>query len=136
MQSATTIAGTRRKERREEEGYEQDLLCVSRKQRDPGPARDLEHSRARRLQGQRQLVPITLATTLPKAQSEPPAQEGRPLIPRRLDVEGPQPSPELPSGPPETIADKPPSATSTPSLPELDTLSFDSTTPSERNGAL
>ncbi|RWV88063.1 hypothetical protein BHE74_00012291 [Ensete ventricosum] len=58
MQSATTIAGTRRKERREEEGCEQDLLCVSRKQRDPGPARDLEHSRARRLQGQRQLVPM------------------------------------------------------------------------------
>ncbi|RRT31278.1 hypothetical protein B296_00050221 [Ensete ventricosum] len=62
MRSTATIAGARRKERREEEGCEQDLLCVSRKQRDPGPARDLEHSRAprlqERLQGWRPLLPM------------------------------------------------------------------------------
>ncbi|RZS01325.1 hypothetical protein BHM03_00031160 [Ensete ventricosum] len=56
MRSTATIAGARRKERREEEGCEQDLLCVSRKQR------DLEHSRAprlqERLQGWRPLVPM------------------------------------------------------------------------------
>ncbi|RWW72969.1 hypothetical protein BHE74_00019183 [Ensete ventricosum] len=62
MRSATTIAGARRKKQREEEGCEQDLLFVSRKQRDPGSSRDLEHSQAphlrERLQGRRLLVPM------------------------------------------------------------------------------
>ncbi|RZR79145.1 hypothetical protein BHM03_00004777 [Ensete ventricosum] len=52
------VGCARRKERREEEGCEQDLLCVRKKQRDPGPAWDLEHSRAPRLQGRRPLVPM------------------------------------------------------------------------------
>ncbi|RWW51402.1 hypothetical protein BHE74_00042258 [Ensete ventricosum] len=62
MRSVATIAGARRKNRHKEEGCKQDLLCVSRKQRDLGPAQDLEHSRApylrERLQGRRPLVPM------------------------------------------------------------------------------
>ncbi|RRT39848.1 hypothetical protein B296_00043311 [Ensete ventricosum] len=62
MRSTATIADARRKKRREEEGCEQDMLFVSRKQRDPGMSRDLEHSQARclreRWQGRRPLVPM------------------------------------------------------------------------------
>ncbi|RWW81105.1 hypothetical protein BHE74_00010522 [Ensete ventricosum] len=64
MRSSATIASARRKKRREEEGCEQDLMFVSRKQRDLGSLRDLEHSQAprlrERLQGQRPLVPMLL----------------------------------------------------------------------------
>ncbi|RZR97374.1 hypothetical protein BHM03_00026546 [Ensete ventricosum] len=46
MRSTTTIAGARRKKWREEEGCEQDLLFVSKKQRDPGSSQDLEQLQA------------------------------------------------------------------------------------------